>query len=811
MTVSKRLYWPAIAGIGLVLVALLAALFARSRTYDPLSYFENIALVREVSNLDAHWELDVLKSRMGIDSNYDALVDPLSGLVRLQDSLRARISVQPNDAVPALTESLDGIAAAMRDKTRLIERFKSRNAVLRNSLAFLPTVGADLRRELEESGTAALPPAPAAAIHAILLDTMIYSRSPSSDDGQRIAQSLARLPAFPGAAGEARHLFEMHVRTVLREQLAVDDLLRGIAAVPTAVRIGNLERLLGEGQLRAEQRLQQDRRYLLAFAIALLALLLSAAVKLIRNHALIKRVNQQLTDINAELERRVEARTRELSTANRALVESQAAVRSLLDNADQGFLTISPDLTVGAQYSAACEDILGAAPSGGAITEVLQQWVSPAAAGTMRLTLDSVFRDTRAYARELKLGLLPSVLTHGGITVRASYKFLEQEERVMLILTDATEATQLAEAVERERHRLEMMVAAFTEADMFGSLVAEYRRFLADELPALMHNIADEGSGELYRRIHTYKGLLAQFSFHLSPKRLHDLESNLAERKLWSAATIAEAVDPDLLADDFDADLESLNDVLGADFAIGEQRVSLSHSRLQAMRQSARRLLTEPEGQNASLALRRLLLSLTELGNLDVKAALVPHGRGAAILAERLEKLIRPVVFEGDEVGVPPQRHGAFLRSLVHVFRNAVDHGIESPDERIRAGKPADGAIQCRIGAVADGVEICIRDDGRGIDRPALEAKLFADGWTLRELRKLSMADLVFREGLSSRGTATEISGRGVGLAAVKGELDRLGGEAIVETEPGSWTQFRFRLPLNADAFVASQLDRIAS
>jgi two-component system, chemotaxis family, sensor kinase CheA len=176
-----------------------------------------------------------------------------------------------------------------------------------------------------------------------------------------------------------------------------------------------------------------------------------------------------------------------------------------------------------------------------------------------------------------------------------------------------------------------------------------------------------------------------------------------------------------------------------------------------------------------------------------VKAALSLQGRAAPALAARLEKQLAPIVVDGDDVALPPGQFGDFFRSLVHVFRNAVDHGIEAPEERLNSGKPADGVIRCDVRAGGDFVEIAISDDGRGIDRRALEAKLATGGVALEPSQTLE--DLVFREGLSSREEASDVSGRGVGLAAVKHELDRLGGTATVTSEVGAGACFRFRLP----------------
>jgi chemotaxis protein histidine kinase CheA len=166
-----------------------------------------------------------------------------------------------------------------------------------------------------------------------------------------------------------------------------------------------------------------------------------------------------------------------------------------------------------------------------------------------------------------------------------------------------------------------------------------------------------------------------------------------------------------------------------------------------------------------------------------------------------LDKQLAPIHVQGDGISLPPERFAEFFRSLVHVFRNAVDHGIETPEERLEIGKPVVGTISCTLTPKEDVLEIVIADDGRGIDRSALEAKLRRAGVSATKIAELSLEDLVFCEGLSSRETASEVSGRGIGLAAVKAELDRLGGSVVIDSSTGKGARFLFRLPIGKDGF----------
>jgi NO-binding membrane sensor protein with MHYT domain len=530
---------------------------------------------------------------------------------------------------------------------------------------------------------------------------------------------------------------------------------------------------------------------------------------------LAEREAESLRAVNSRLRGEIEEREAialELLTANSALTDTQVAIRNLLDNSDQGFLTVSPDLRVNDQASAACQRILGASPAGKPILDLLFPHDSDVKSA-MRGTLESVFRDSGAFIRDLKLGLLPQEFAIDARSIRASYKFLAESSRLMLILTDVTQTASLTEAVEREHQRLEMMVLAFTERDAFAALVNDYQLFLADELPRLLERLENPTvASELYRSVHTYKGLLAQYNFYSSPRCLHQVETRLSAAADSPPQMARDLFGTEALLAGLTSDMASVIDVLGADFLSSGPRVLLSRQELLAMEQVARNALASESGPIASPPLRQLLRRLASLSLLDVKAALALHGRGMPAMATRLQKQLGPILVQGDDARLPPEGYGEFFRSLVHVFRNAVDHGIEPSDERVLAGKPAEASIRCEVSDHGGSLEILIEDDGRGVDRSILEDKLIASGEERPRVELLALEELVFREGLSSRVTVSEISGRGIGLAAVKAELDRLRGSVTVKTERGVGTRFRFRLPgpLNAPT-SETPADRISA
>ena len=123
---------------------------------------------------------------------------------------------------------------------------------------------------------------------------------------------------------------------------------------------------------------------------------------------------------------------------------------------------------------------------------------------------------------------------------------------------------------------------------------------------------------------------------------------------------------------------------------------------------------------------------------------------------------------------------------LIHLFRNAIGHGIEAPDERMRLGKPGGGRLELRAEQRGGLVEIAVADDGRGVSEEAL-----AEG-----RRTGSLADVLASAGFSTAGEVNDISGRGVGLDAVKNKVVSFRGTLEVRSTPGRGTQVVLRLPL---------------
>ena len=177
-------------------------------------------------------------------------------------------------------------------------------------------------------------------------------------------------------------------------------------------------------------------------------------------------------------------------------------------------------------------------------------------------------------------------------------------------------------------------------------------------------------------------------------------------------------------------------------------------------------------------------------------------------LARDLGKEIELTV-EGKEVELDKTIIEGLGDPLTHLVRNAVDHGIETPDVRRKAGKQPAGQILLRAYHEAGQVNIEITDDGRGLDGDKLASSAIAKGLITKEQAGMMSAKekitLIFLPGFSTAEKVTDVSGRGVGMDVVKTNLDRLGGVIDIDSQPGEGTTIRIKLPLTL-AIIPSQI-----
>jgi two-component system chemotaxis sensor kinase CheA len=197
-------------------------------------------------------------------------------------------------------------------------------------------------------------------------------------------------------------------------------------------------------------------------------------------------------------------------------------------------------------------------------------------------------------------------------------------------------------------------------------------------------------------------------------------------------------------------------------------------------------------------AVRELRRRALDVRTTAVRRVLERLPRIASELARALGKRVR-VKLEGEEVEVDRAVLDHLDDPLLHLVRNAVDHGLESPADRERMGKDPTGTIRISVRRMGGRVRVRLEEDGRGIDVEAVRRRAIERGVLVAEvaedLPRERVCELVFEPGISTAAEVTAVSGRGVGLDAVKRTIEGLGGSIAVQSRPGELTAFELDLP----------------
>ncbi len=220
--------------------------------------------------------------------------------------------------------------------------------------------------------------------------------------------------------------------------------------------------------------------------------------------------------------------------------------------------------------------------------------------------------------------------------------------------------------------------------------------------------------------------------------------------------------------------------------------------------ENARLAESMQRGLRATVALLRPLAGslredVRQLRMVSAETVLKPLILSVRDLARSLGKQAE-LVLEGERLEMDRAILDALRDPLQHLLRNAVDHGIETPQQRRLLGKPETGLITLRLAREGQSVLVTLTDDGAGVDTTRVRARIRSLGLLSDEeasaLNSRALLDYLFRPGFSTRPQVSEISGRGIGLDVVQVNLQALGGRVTLETELNNGTRFQLTLPL---------------
>jgi HPt (histidine-containing phosphotransfer) domain-containing protein len=486
----------------------------------------------------------------------------------------------------------------------------------------------------------------------------------------------------------------------------------------------------------------------------------------------------------SELVRRVEDRTGELAGRNRS-------TRMVLDTINEGLLRVARDGTLLEERSAMIDRWFGPFTAGTPFADYVAR-LDPAFADGFRLGHEAWLDGT--LPEELCLEQLPHQLRAGERHFKVSYLPVRDgtaaQAGLLLVIDDVSDQRQLAQQEAEQRELLAVFQGFARDRVGLLAMFEEVTRMI-ERAP----NINPDSTTHR-RLLHTVKGNTALAGLSLVASLAHAAESELEESGAPGPAFAA-------LHQRWQALREALRE-LSAGRSDG---IEVPKPELERLEQEL------AHGLPVARAIERLRWWQCE----PVERPLARLGHHARALARRLDKGELAVEVEAGELRLETSRWRTLWAELVHVVNNAVDHGIEGPEERRARGK---GKPRLSLRARLDerGLEVEVEDDGRGIDWDAIRRAAGALRLPTETPEQLTAA--LLSPGVSSRAEADMISGRGLGMASVEARLRGLEGAIAVDSRPGQGTRVRLSFPLStlsaaeragADALLAGQRARLVS
>ncbi|HKP98353.1 MAG TPA: ATP-binding protein [Fibrobacteria bacterium] len=476
-------------------------------------------------------------------------------------------------------------------------------------------------------------------------------------------------------------------------------------------------------------------------------------------------------------------------------------VTNILDNLDSGFLILDSRGIIQPGYSRISEEYFGSGLAGRSVEEILA--LDAAERQSAEDWRDVTFQGILPFKDAAKLGpgsfdKLPG--RHIGLSYRPIYAD-GKLEGVILIAADKTVERRLARKFEMEKEKIGLIMRITANPMAFTEFIGDSRAMI-DELERRIGGEAfrTREIETVLRTLHTLKGNAAMYGCTGLKDAAHDLEDELSVLQPGGGT----GGFPDALGRGL-AELRERLDKVVKDhaFLIGDptgksgdlRRITLSGAVLSELEKALLGRLGKESGVYAMFADCLLLEPFA--------ASLWKYEGLVADLAERRQKRIKPILWQGDSVKVRMSVYKGLAGSLAHAFRNAVDHGIESPETRESDGKDPEGRLWVTVektGGEAPRLSIRIKDDGKGIDPGAIRRKI-AETRLLEEseadrLDDFSALQFVFHIGFTLSESVTETSGRGVGMNAIAFEAEQLGGKAWIDSSLGTGTELFIEVPI---------------
>lgn len=500
------------------------------------------------------------------------------------------------------------------------------------------------------------------------------------------------------------------------------------------------------------------------------------------------------------------------------VAEKIQEIKDILDNIEQGLFTVDLQGKVNPDYALSTNHILDVPDTGKAtLAELLRldatqaadwlDWLDMVTKRHTAMRWDKLVR--LCPIRELRL---PDGAAGDRIILVGYQKMFDRQQRLhklMILVQDVTDARRVERMIKEEKERHDNEVKAILGIVKHSAFIPDFLAEVEARLRAIS-GAAHRAPGEqpparaeltaaMARDLHTLKGTAATYGFEALSAQARDAETALEELRRPDHPPVSDEwaglVRRIGLMETTLAGIRTLVKSLSG--AGAEATLTIPEERVRSLKAMAA-ALADGGAVPGSEAWSRLAQACRAIDYVRLDRLTDRYKGMLARVGERLGKRLE-FRAEPAQLEAPPALFAALDEPLVHLMRNAADHGIEMEATRLLHGKPGPGHITLSVRRDGGEWEIAVADDGHGIDGEALARKAVAKGLlaasTAAALDDDGRKALIFLAGLSSRDESTEISGMGVGMDAVAAWARSAGGSVGVASQQGQGTRITLRVP----------------
>src|SRR3989339_11950 len=497
----------------------------------------------------------------------------------------------------------------------------------------------------------------------------------------------------------------------------------------------------------------------------------------------------ELKNYSTNLEKMVEQRTAELKSINSFL-------NAMINSLEQGLLVFDKDGNCLPIYTKACERIFNLSPAGKKFWDVIN--IGKERISEIEFWSKGLFKSMIPFIDFVKLG--PTNFYNSvGRYIELDYFPMKDEfgklSGIVTVATDKTEELNAKNSANREHKFAQMIIKVTKNREQFFQFIFDCKK-MVEWLTDLFDkaNVGTWDLGHVFRQVHSIKGMAAMYSVAKLEATGHKLENHLSQiRESAESTLLANLTKLRVELENFHqallSTIEECKAFLGDSIETGE--VSVEVRKRDIVDYSAK-LLMPNIGQDL---LKKSFDEIFLYSAID--KYFTQYSTMACELAEAQDKKLKAIKFNNGDIRIYADPFREIFGVMVHLFRNAVYHGIETPEIRSAQGKEEEGAIveNFLLETVQNGDEklrVIVSDDGQGIDTKKVREKL-KQGMSPSVVDKMGDDEVnyhIFDMGISTAEQVNVIAGRGVGMSAVLSEVKKLGGEIRVSSRQNLGTTF---------------------